>query len=568
MSAPIRHPVCARALAALALVALAVVVALAALPARARAADSEPTMLMDDQQLIYDGSSHAIKVLHQLHSLGVDTVKVSLVWSLIAPDPNSRRAPHFDATSPSAYPYGAWDRWDLIDNVAHQLGMSVSFQIIGPAPVWARGTSVANQGKTLGRFPNQVDLRQFVEAAGRRYSGSYVPNPSAATASGGGLVPVPIPTTDGASIAHVRQAAPYTGYTLPAGQALPRVSRWEIWNEPDEADWLNPWFARRGASTIYIEAGGYRRIVSAAWTGLHDTGHGSDTILIGETANVGVRGPAYFTRALYCVGADDRPLRGDAAAALDCPASGDAAQFVARNPGLFGATGFAHHPYGFNVPPDRPYTAWPGFITLQNLGTLERLLNGIFASYGRARSGGVPIYVTEWGYDSDPPNPYNHTSLAEQAAWIDEGEFETWQMPWVRSDTQFLLVDDAPKAGARRGSREYWSTFQTGLEFQNGRRKPSYAAFMLPIWVPRARTGASVTVWGQLRPADHAAMQYGVLQYQARGASRFSTLAQVQTGSPEGFFVVRPRIPRPGQIRLAWTSPSGVTYYSRTVAIN
>jgi hypothetical protein len=556
-----------------ALVALALLaVLLVAMPAaRALAADTEPTMLMDDQQLIYDGSSHAVTVLHQLHSLGVDTVKVSLVWSLVAPDANSSRRPSFNATDPADYPYGAWARWDLIDTVAHQLGMSVSFQVIGPAPAWARGTRVGNQGKTLGRYPNPVDLRQFIEAAATRYSGSYVPDPASTSQGGSGVVPSPVPvpvaTVNGVMEERVRPDVASDPATAP-GQALPRVSSWEIWNEPDEADWLNPSFARRGGRIVYIEAGEYRRIVSAAWTALQATGHAGDTILIGETANVGVRGPAYFTRALYCVGANDRQLRGAAAAALDCPTSISPAQFAARNPGLFDASGFAHHPYGFNTPPDRPYTAYPGFITIDNLGFLERMLNSIFAGYGRSRAGGVPLYVTEWGYDSDPPNPYNHTSLAEQAAWIDQGEFMTWQMPWVREITQFLLVDDTPKADTKPGSREYWSTFQTGLEFQNGHRKPSYAAFMLPIWVPRAHTGARVTVWGQLRPADHAVLQYGELQYQPRGSRSWDALERIQTGSPEGFFVAQPAIRRPGQIRLAWTSPGGGTYYSRVVAIS
>lgn len=573
MPAPGSH---ARGGPTLALMMLVVALALAGVglaiaPARARASDTEATMLMDDQQLIYDGSSHAVRVLHQLHALGVDTVKVSLVWSLVAPDANSSRRPAFDASNPADYPYGAWARWDLIDTVAHQLGMSVSFQIIGPAPAWARGTRIGDQGKTLGRYPNPIDLREFIEAAAKRYSGSYVPDPTTPSSSGSGVVPVPVPvpvpTTGGAMEERIRPdtvAEPATA----AGQALPRVSSWEIWNEPDEADWLNPWYSRRGRHTVYIEAGEYRRIVSAAWTALQATGHGHDTILIGETANVGVRGPAFFIRALYCVGSNGRQLRGAAAAAVDCPASITPAQFVARNPGLFEASGFAHHPYGFNTPPDRPYTAYSGFITIDNLDLLERMLNSIFAGYGRARAGGVPVYVTEWGYDTDPPNPFNHTSPAEQAAWINQGEFMTWQMPWVREITQFLLVDDSPKAGSRRGSREYWSTFQTGLEYQNGAHKPSYEAFMLPVWVPRPQTGSSVTVWGQLRPADHAVLQDGELQYQTRGSRSWDSLEQIQTGSPEGFFVAHPAIRRPGTLRLAWTSPGGRTYYSRTVPIS
>src|SRR5690242_11928651 len=46
--------------------------------------------------------------LDTLKRLGVDRVKVFLPWSYVAPDPLSHTRPHFDASSPAAYPPGNW----------------------------------------------------------------------------------------------------------------------------------------------------------------------------------------------------------------------------------------------------------------------------------------------------------------------------------------------------------------------------------------------------------------------------------------------------------------------------
>ena len=132
---------------------------------------------------------------------------------------------------------------------------------------------------------------------------------------------------------------------------------------------------------------------------LKASGHGSDTILIGETASGGITRPLTMLQAMYCVNGANRPLRGAAAAALGCPSSGNRTQFVAAHPGLFAIGGWAHHPYSFDQPPNRRYNL-PGAITLQNLGSLEREINRVFALDGRSRRGGVPLYLTEFGYKS------------------------------------------------------------------------------------------------------------------------------------------------------------------------
>jgi hypothetical protein len=530
-------------------------------PAHALASTIEQSMLLDDDQLIYSTPKHMVQTLETLHTLGVDVVKVSVVWQLIAPNANSSRRPNFDATNPAAYPPGAWSRWDTLVETAQQLGMKVYFLVIGPAPVWAvPPANRSNQGPPLGWMPNPADYRNFVEAVGRRYSGAYVDPPP--PAPGNGLPPVggiTVPTTTLPGTAARSSAA-----SASAATPIPRVTYWGIWNEPNERSWLVPWYRQAGRRRVLIQPQEYRALVDAAWQGLQASSHSSDTILVGETANRGIMSPVPFMRALYCVGGNLRPLRGTAAANYGCPSS--SSSFVSQHPGLFSGA-YAHHPYGFQAPPNRR-SPEPGFITLYNMPSFERTLNRIFASYGQHPSGGVTLYLTEWGFKTNPPNPYVRTTPAQQAAWIDQGEYMTWRWPYVRGLTQFLLVDSPPKPDTKKGSALYWSTFQTGLEYINGKKKPSFQAFMVPIWLPVQRHGGHVTVWAQLRPAAHNTTQYGVIEFQRKGSSSWKELTEVQTDSPEGFVYNHVSIPSAGNVRLGWLDPDGSVFYSRVVPVS
>ena len=539
--------------------ALALIVVL---PARASASATQQSILMDDQELIYSPPTQVVKTLEQLSSLGVSTVKVSLVWTLVGPDSSSTHRPRFDATNPNAYPAGAWARYDLIDIVAHELGMRVYFLIAPPVPLWAIPAHDPNQGPPLGRAPVLSYLHQFVVAASRRYSGTY-PNPYASTPSSssgttsvlGVPLPVGLPATGSAASSDPTSSDEPT--------SLPAVNYWSIWNEPNERSWLNPWHSGKKL----LQPSEYRAIVDTSWNALRSTGRRASSILIGETANVGIWQPLPFIRALYCVGNNFVPLTGSAAAALNCPTSGNTSKFVAANPGLFDGAGFAHHPYSFDVAPNRPYPD-PSWVTLDNLGSLERTLDRIFAVYRESRRGGVPVWITEWGYKTDPPNPFAHTTEIQQAEWTAEGTYMTWKDPYVQGFGQFLLVDAAPKPDKKPGSSAYWNTFQTGLELLNGTPKPAYQAFRLPLWVPDPRHGSRVTVWGQLRPADHDQLQYGVLEFEPEGSSSYEQIREFQTASSEGFFVAHVAIPSSGRLRIAWLSPSGGVYYSRSTAIS
>ncbi|MBJ7599112.1 alpha-amylase family protein [Candidatus Nephthysia bennettiae] len=511
------------------------------LPARALASATQESVLMDDNEFIYSSPQHIAGRLDQLKGLGVDRVKISISWGLIAPDPTSRQRPKFDATDPAAYPAGTWDRYDTLVRLAHQRGLKVYFQFTPPAPQWAiPRQQPTNQGIPLGQTPHSGEFGQFVQAVGRRYSGTY-------------LAPAP---------------AGSSSSSTSAPDAIPRVDYWGIWNEPNFPSWLNPWYRKLPhGKREFLQPSAYRGLVDAAWNGLETSGHGADTILIGETANFGNLTPMDFVRALYCVSPAYRPLTGAAARYVGCPTAGNRGHFAAQHPGLFKATGFAHHPYSFDYSPGRPYPART-FVTLYNLSQLEGLLNRTFAAYGKSRRGGVPLYLTEWGYKTDPPNPFVKTSPAQQALWLDEGEYMTWRDPYVRSLAQFLLVDDAPNSMYPVGSRLYWHPFQTGLTTLDGTRKPSFAAYRIPIWLPVARHGHRVEVWGQLRPADHTSLQSAALQYRRAGSASFETIREVRTGSPEGFLVAHVALPSPGQVRLMWQAPGGGELeYSRAAPV-
>jgi hypothetical protein len=350
---------------------------------------------------------------------------------------------------------------------------------------------------------------------------------------------------------------------------------WGIWNEPNFPAWLSPLHRQiTGVGEELLEPSLYRGLVNAAWAGLAASGHttaGGDTILIGETSNSGVESPGTFIRDLYCVGPHLGPLINQAAQQAGCPTSGSRTSFVAANPGLFGASGWAHHPYSFNVAPSHAYPIGTWF-TLFNLGSLERLLGGVSATYGQSRSGGgVPLYLTEFGYESNPPNPFVKNSTTQQAVWLNQAEYMAWNDPFVQLITQFELIDSRPRHGEPPGSRQYWGTFQTGLEFVGGSPKPALQAFRLPIWLPVARHGNSVAVWGQLRPANHAAVQAGLIEYEPRGTSTWkaATGDAVFTTNSEGFFLAHVPIPSAGRVRLAWVDPAtNQVYYSRTVTVS
>ncbi len=278
------------------------------------------------------------------------------------------------------------------------------------------------------------------------------------------------------------------------------VDVFSIWNEPNHVLFLKP---QREAPRIY------RALVEAALPRIREAAPDAQ-VLVGETAPVGkpgtTIGPAEFIEKWLCV---KRPCAG--AGRLD-------------------VDGFAHHPYG----PTQRVPAKKDIVSLLAIRRLGRYLDRA-ARAGRVPAN-LPIYNTEFGLQSNPPDPTVSTTLARQAALVNEKEELSYRYPRLRSYSQYLMYDDPPREGA--DERAIWSGFQTGLRFTDGRRKPAWDAFRLPIVVHRA--GAGVTIWGRVRPGAGTRS----VQLELRRGGAWALGRRVETDDA-GYFEVRaPRASR------------------------
>jgi hypothetical protein len=92
--------------------------------------------------------------------------------------------------------------------------------------------------------------------------------------------------------------------------------------------------------------------------------------------------------------------------------------------------------------------------------------------------------------------------------------------------------------------------------------KPSFFSFRLPVWLPvtSAKRGKSLEVWGDVRAAHFAGgARTAQIQYAPKGSSAYRTVKSVRITNRFGYFDVRVKFPGSGNVRLAWTYPSGLT---------
>jgi hypothetical protein len=347
----------------------------------------------------------------------------------------------------------AWGAYDEIVQGILDRGMRPFLALGNRAPDWA----TAKRGRYRGTYrPSAREFGLFARAAGERYSGAY-----------GGL---------------------------------PRVDLWSIWNEPNLFSWLAPQRAKDGTP---LSPAIYRKLYLAAHEGLWATGHAGDTILLGELMPLGAGSPRKvppleFLREVACVDRNFRPFRGRAARVRDC-----------RGAGRIPTSGIAHHPYtpggGVHAPGKRDEAP------IAQLGRLTRTLDAI-ARRGRLPRR-LPVWITEFGFQTNPPDPFQF-AIRRVPGLMDESEWIAFRNRRVRSYSQYSIRDDPPREGG--SSFLAYSSFQMGLRFQNGRKKPGvYEAFPMPAFV-RLLGGSRVEVFGGLRPG---------------GATRARIAARVRGGS-------------------------------------
>jgi hypothetical protein len=488
----------------LALAALAAL--LLAAPAAAHASPSQVSIMMDDDRLLYRGDDVRDQTMKRMKELGVDVVRVTVLWSVVAEKARStpQRRRQFVATNPRTYPTLNWDRYDRLVRAARTLGLQVYFNVTPPGPDWARGKAPRGERDVIKRAwkPKAGEFAKFVEAVGRRYSGRYRDE------------------NDGREL-------------------LPKVSIWSLLNEPNQAGWLSPqWENGR-----MVSASMARELYLRGRAALDRTGHGRDIIMVGETAPLGSsqkgrRSPVRPKRWLRTFLCESR--RGHRCNLFE-------------KYGRIRATHFAHHPYTKDRSPtqrDRHRDS----VTMANLRELGSLLDSLARRTGNIGRN-LPIFLTEFGFETNPPDPFSGIPLDRQAEWNTLGDLLAYRDPRVAGQTQFLLRDVLPVRSARPGTKAYWFTYQSGLEFADGRPKPALFAYYFPF-VARP-SGGSVDVWGQLRfrpnnlpPGARDRVQ---LQHSPDGGATWNDLGDPLTvDNGMGFFEVKIPNPGPGQLRGVW----------------
>jgi hypothetical protein len=489
----------------LALSLLMALAAVALLAGPARAATSQQSLVEDELQMLQSGPTARGAALDDAVALGADGIRALVLWRDIAPDPAALKRPKgFHAADPKSYPAANWDALDNLVRLAAARGLAVLLSPSTPIPAWAsrcKGTATARATCK----PDPTLYRQFLQALGKRYSGSY------ADEDGGGV--------------------------------LPRVTRWSFSNEPNQPGWLRPQYARVGGRTVPVAADWYRKMALGGIKGLRASGHARDQILLGETAPIGrVSGslanrpipPATFIRALLCMDGRGRAIT---SAARSCAGLG-----------RFRITGFAHHPYtrGGSQPP----TAKGGAneITIASISRLERILDQA-ARIGRVAKK-LPIHYTEYGFQTNPPDRLFGVTPEQQAAYVNQSDYMAYRNPRVRTVSNYKLIDEKDDA-----------SFQSGLQYLDGSVKPAWAAWRLPLWVAPRGT-SRLWVYGQLRPAAPGLQTAVELQNAPLGAGDFQTVQTIPVKSRTNAFLVSvPR--REGRWRLHWLVPGGGEIFSR-----
>ena len=513
------------------LVAAALVACVLAPAAAAHASATQVSIMQDDDQLVYRDDATRDRALDEMKALGVDVVRATVLWRNVAAGVSRNAAARKDLASPRAYGVAVWNRYDNLVRAAQARGLRVYFSVTGPAPDWAHARAPRRERDAvrLAWEPDPRKFAKFVVAVGRRYSGHYRDEDS--------------------------------GRSL-----LPRVDFWGLWNEPNQAGWLAPQnaFSREAGRVIPVAPIMYRELFLRGRRALDDTGHGRDTILIGETAPLGsgkqgprspIR-PAKFLRELLCVDARGHSFRGRQARARHCS---DFDKF-----GPLRASAYGHHPYTKDLAPTQS-DASPDSITMADISNLGVLIDR-YSRTGRIAKG-LPIVLSEFGYETNPPDPFSGQPLDRQAEYINEGDYLAAQNPRILSQTQFILRDAGPVLRARPGTKPYWFTYQSGLLFADGSPKPAAAAYALPF-IARPTAGG-VGVWGQLRFRPNGIVdQVQIERLSDDGTTWEPVGAPVEVINPVGMFQTVLDGAGPGVYRAHWTGsdpPGDVA--SRTVQL-
>ena len=172
------------------------------------------------------------------------------------------------------------------------------------------------------------------------------------------------------------------------------------------------------------------------------------------------------------------------------------------------------------------------------------------------------IWITEYGYQTTPPDPVAGVPPARHGALYAWGEEIAYRDPRVASIAQFLLMDDQPVEGFAGADPRRWVTWQSGLFDAENRRKPFERDYRLPLHVTSETN--TTTVFSALRSTPAGSGILGALvsrvpvraeiQHASDGGA-WRTLREVEVRSARGYLRVELEAVEPGRLRVVWLDP-------------
>ena len=234
----------------------------------------------------------------------------------------------------------------------------------------------------------------------------------------------------------------YTGrYMREDGVVLPKVNQWIAWNEPNQPTFLMPqWVQGFDGKYVAQSARTYARMCNAIVSGVHAAGR---EVKVEETVACGVTSPRGNN-----IGGGSRPSVSPLVFLQEMAKAG--AKFDV----------YAHHPYAgsrFETPATRPSAR-----TSVSLGNIDDLFAELNRLYGKK----MRVWITEYGYQTNPPDTLFGVSWKQQASYLTEAFVIARIHPRVDMMLWFLIQDEADVTG-----------WQSGLFTADGKKKPAFGAF-------------------------------------------------------------------------------------------
>jgi hypothetical protein len=289
----------------------------------------------------------------------------------------------------------------------------------------------------------------------------------------------------------------FAGFARRAAARYPFVHMWDIWNEPNQRRWLRPTSAK-----VYVQ-----KLLNPAYVAIHRAIR-SVQVAGGSTA------PRASTGGVSPV--DWISQMRAAHARLDA---------------------YAHNPYPLR-PNETPTSGACDHCTTVTMATLDLLLRDVRKAFGaRTR-----IWLTEYGYQTNPPDRLLGVSYAAQARYMSQAALVAYRAPNVDVLIHYLIRDEPDPA-----------RWQSGLLTALGVRKVAYQAFRFPL-TQSTRQGLRTVLWGQIRPG-HGSTTYRLQQFRN---GRWSSVGGNRTTSARGFFTRTVRAAKGARFRV-W-SPSEHSY--------